>query len=83
MDKKHLRSGRLQELQHDIQAGELFEGDHQLGRWIQCGSNLQRLDRHTANTIFNVMRGGGHFDAYSVPTSDLRITLQFNGIPIN
>ena len=81
--KKHLLEADcgLQELEHDIQAGELHLREIiSSADGFQCGSNLQRLDRHTANTIFNVMRGGVPLDAYSVPTSDLKDHLkQFNG----
>ena len=37
---------------------------------LQCGANTRRTDRHTSNTIFNVMRGGVPLDGYRFPKAD-------------
>ncbi|MDB4338790.1 hypothetical protein OAA19_01645 [Rubripirellula sp.] len=61
------------DLESDIDAGET-----QLKKIIasadgfQCGSNSNRNDRHSCNTIFNVMRGGIPLAAYEIPTADFQ-----------
>lgn len=55
---------------------DIARGQDQLRRIIgsadgfQCGENLRRLDRHVANTIFNLMRGGVPLDNYRIPRKD-------------
>lgn len=45
-------------------AEDIEHGEQELGRIVsssdgmQCGSNQHRINRHLANTVFNVMRGG-------------------------
>lgn len=59
------------QLERDIEKGE-----KQLRKIIgsadgfQCGANLRRLDRHIANTTFNLMRGGVPLDNYRIPRKD-------------
>ena len=58
-------------LQHDIKLGQ-----EQLRKIIgsadgfQCGENLRRIDRHIANTTFNLMRGGVPLNNYRIPRKD-------------
>lgn len=39
---------------------------------LQCGANLNRVNRHFSNTLFNVMRGGVPLDNYQVESRDFR-----------
>ncbi len=62
----------------DMVDKDIAEGETHLKRLIassdglQCGSNLNRTNRHFSNTLFNVMRGGVPLQNYEVDTSDFR-----------
>jgi len=64
-------SGILEKVDADIATGE-----EKLRRLIassdglQCGSNLNRVNRHFSNTLFNVMRGGIPLNNYQVEAGD-------------
>ncbi|MEC7978547.1 MAG: hypothetical protein VX189_06400 [Planctomycetota bacterium] len=64
---------QAQEVDEDVEKGEVA-----LKRLIgsadglQCGRNLNRVNRHFSNTLFNVMRGGIPLCNYQVSGRDIR-----------
>ncbi len=60
-------------LEQDIQSGQLeFQKIVASADGLQHSANPRRTNRHLANTVFNVMRGGIPLESYQIDADDFR-----------